>query len=379
MAMVLLGRYDDLKVVAFLDMAKVQRGSENSCSIYHHRSLLERQQENNDTKLQMLVPSLQSITAVFGARYIERRLSRKYDYRTECDSFKKIVEFLAEQKRKDADLSGYVWVLDEIRSREDKKYDADLRDKLGDYYDELHRQDLFRWFFDLYDPGTFGKYEIPGMVLIASEHHLNEKLQRAQDVDRFLKTWQKYRNSKPQIVPSKSLGPCSWPKLANMRNLLRLAALVASVADGEVGIARSIQVHRDFFDIAPLAHPDKTEAVEALQNFSAALGTEMGEWTASAEQAPGPLKEAAINLETQLQASQLQKNKAEEALDAMRKALHSGSVNARLVNTWHRRVKDICRDAGDVQNELRRAFEQVESTAAEGLATLFRGGRLRKR
>lgn len=372
MAMALLSRQDDFKIVAFLDLAKVER-REGSCSIYHLRSAKDANKKGKEAKL--LVPSHQSMTAIFGARYIRRGMQRTYTYGVEHNTFDKIIDFLRREVVEGHDLSDYVWVLDEVNRKKNERYSKDLTRALGNKSRDIEKKDLFKWAFDQYAHGeAYENYEIPGMVLVASEEHLKEKPQRITDVDRFLKTWQKYRDSKPGLVESKSLGPFGWTDLEDMRGLLRLAALIARLADGVVGIERSLQVHKDFFDVAPLAHPDNKEGVEALQNFSAALETELLEWSAVATAAPGHLNEATINLEKRKERAVQTAAQVHEIYEDMHRC-RSSNPNPELVQKDYEKLETICKQASDVQDDLSRAFGQVESTADGGIATLYWGGR----
>jgi hypothetical protein len=386
MAMAICSQHADLKIVAFLDMAKVEQ-RQNSCSVYYHLSAMDHSKKTEDDKLQLLVPSLQSMTAVFGAPFIRdgmrlrKEVPRRYDYCVEHNTFRKIIEFLRGEVERGADITDYVLVLDEVNRKPTEMYEKELLSALGDEFKSMEKRDLFKWAFDQYAGGEgYENYEIPGMVLVANEDHLSGKgqMKRIREVDKFLKKWQKYRNSKPALIESKSLGPCGWSDPEDMRNLLDLAALIAWLADDVVGIERSLQVHKDFLDVAPLAHPDKREGIEALENFSAALETELRDWVAAAEKAPGPLNEARINLEKRQEQTARGANHAREVCAAVGDVRRARRVRPKLVKNYYRDLKAVCKQLSEVQHDLSHAFEQIESVATTGLAALHWGGRLKK-
>jgi hypothetical protein len=364
MAMAILSHHDEYKIVGFLDVAKVER-RQGSCSIYYHDSA--KSVTNKDTEVKLLVPSLQSMTAIFGANFVKEDIHRSYKYRF-FNSYLEIIQFVGSEAKREG-LSGYVWVLDETNKERNKSNDRVLRETLGKkVMGGVQREDLFLWAFDRHAQGEDSlNYEIPGMVLLADERQLKEKKQRSLAVHKFLVRWNEFRKSSPDIIESKSLGPFGWTDVFDLQNLLAVSTLIARLADEEVGITKSLLVHKNFFDVAAFARPAEPEGMEALRNLSALVANQLADWSGAATGMPKALVVAARAIK---QGEQRARELAEVASEIYKDLDRPGKADPKLVVQARNKIEDICAQALEIENDLRAEYRTLESLALDGRATL---------
>jgi hypothetical protein len=374
MAMAILSSNQDFKIVAFLDVAVVE--PPGSCTIYYDPAL--RDDASMKEEVELLVPSVQSMTAIFGAPFVREILNRPYRFKV-LGNYKNIIREVTKAARSNC-LAKYVWVLDE--ATEEREYHNRLFDRLkrifGNKTDtKVNFDGLFPAMFKHFahkGVGDFFKSEIPGMVVIAHRLDLDSP-SKAEVLYRFL---DRFRKSKGRIVQSKSLGPFQWDNADEFISLLDLLALIASEAetiDSEVegamkttGIERRLQVHRDFFDVVFKVDPDPARRRKALINFCGVLRYELDR-TLQAARGQSEMEAKARNLIEM-------GNKAETASENTSKALETLETSKsphdmkRVFDSEFEKITSICHEARDIERSLRAAFGAVQSLAGHGVAIL---------
>lgn len=366
MAMAIVNRSDEFRIVAFLDVARIRKlGS--SASVYYHLSA----EDKRGAILDLLAPSLFSMTTVSGAIYVNKVLGHRIsEFKTfgdsDADPYDKIIESVGTAARHGSDLCRCAWVIDEASDKQMRH--QKLVAALGTRFTEIKRKDVFQEMFDLYRQSaeTFG-HKIPGMFLIASHRSLRNP-RSAGMMAALLDHWTKFRESDPDFHGGKSMGPFRWDDLSSFRNLIDLSAMIAKEADLRLQIGKPLQVYTNFFDVSlSRMDVDSMQRKQALRNFSCLLHRELTRLHSVAEVLDAELDVSARIIGDEVQRALENANES----DSISKRLEEDAVPNDL-SDLQSQVLSICREARQVQETLAETLFRMPDQIRNATVALHR-------